>query len=81
MIRSASQEEHSGKNHKIVPNGYDLGRDWLVDSAVAGSYSKGKQWEASVEWRKNLLDPGNKGSLRRSLNLACAVLSFRCRRC
>src|SRR5882757_6899589 len=31
----ASKEEHSQKRHKIVKNGYNLGRDWFVEHAVA----------------------------------------------
>ncbi|KAI0043948.1 hypothetical protein FA95DRAFT_1523570 [Auriscalpium vulgare] len=59
----ASKEEHSQKNHKIVKNGYNLGRDWFVERAVAGSHWKGKGvwWRADVEWREGLLEPGNKG--------------------
>ncbi|KAF9465241.1 hypothetical protein BDZ94DRAFT_1128691, partial [Collybia nuda] len=53
---------NSRKNHKIVPNGYNLGRrDWLVDRAVAGSRWKGRWWKADLEWRTDLLAPGNKG--------------------
>lgn len=38
-----------------------LGRDWLVDRAVAGSRWKGRWWRADIEWRTDLLSPGNKG--------------------
>jgi len=57
----ASKEQDSSKNHKIVPNGYNLGRDWLVDRAISGSHRKGKWWKASVEWRTDLLSPGHEG--------------------
>ncbi|KAJ7780736.1 hypothetical protein DFH07DRAFT_793212 [Mycena maculata] len=33
----ASKEEDSRRGHTIVANGYNLGRDWLVEQAVAGS--------------------------------------------
>ncbi|KAF8271983.1 hypothetical protein EI94DRAFT_1770123 [Lactarius quietus] len=59
----ASKEEHSQKRHKIVTNGYNLGRDWFVERAVAGSHQNGHNvwWRADVEWRTELLEPGNKG--------------------
>ncbi|KAF5377979.1 hypothetical protein D9615_006667 [Tricholomella constricta] len=56
-----SKEENSRKNHKIVPNGYNLGRNWLVDRAISGSRWKGRWWKAEVEWRTDLLTPGSKG--------------------
>jgi len=55
-----SKEEHSGKHHDIVPNGYNIGRDWLVSRAVAGSRWNGRAWRADVEWRE-LLKPGKEG--------------------
>jgi len=60
----ASKEEHSQKRHKIVKNGYNLGRDWFVERAVAGGHQKGHNvwWGAEVEWRTGLLEPGNKGA-------------------
>ena len=67
---SASKEEHSQKRHKIVKNGYNLGRDWFVKRALAGSLWKGHQiwWRAEVEWRTGLLEPGSNG--------ACCVFPF-----
>ena len=61
---SASKEEHSQKRHKIVKNGYNLGRDWFVERALAGSLWKGHGiwWRAKVEWRTGLLEPGNLGA-------------------
>jgi len=56
-----SKEEDSSKHHEIVPNGYNLGRDWLVKRAVAGSRWKGKWWKADLEWRTDLLAPGKEG--------------------
>ena len=60
----ASKEEHSQKRHKIVQNGYNLGRDWFVERALAGSHQKGHNvwWTAEVEWRTELLEPGSKGA-------------------
>ncbi|KAF8895584.1 hypothetical protein BD779DRAFT_1466964 [Infundibulicybe gibba] len=57
----ASKEENSSKRHKIVPDGYNLGRDWLVDRAVSGGSWQGMSWKAEVEWRRGLLDPGRTG--------------------
>ena len=59
--RSASKEEPTSKRHMIVPNGYNIGRDWFVDKATAGSHWKGMWWKADVEWREGLLEPGNHG--------------------
>ncbi|KIY71982.1 hypothetical protein CYLTODRAFT_440918 [Cylindrobasidium torrendii FP15055 ss-10] len=55
----ASREEDSSKNHMIVPDGYNLGRDWLVDRATSVSRWKGMWWQADVEWREDLLKAGN----------------------
>ncbi|VDC02448.1 unnamed protein product [Peniophora sp. CBMAI 1063] len=57
----ASQEEHSRKNHMIVEDGWNKGRDWFVERAVAGTHWKGIWWVADVEWREGLLAPGHKG--------------------
>ncbi|PPQ73317.1 hypothetical protein CVT26_015340 [Gymnopilus dilepis] len=56
-----SKEYDSTKNHKIVPNGYNIGRDWLVDRALQGSHWQGMWWKAQVEWREDLLEEGKKG--------------------
>ncbi|KAJ8495200.1 hypothetical protein ONZ45_g12964 [Pleurotus djamor] len=56
-----SREENSRKHHKIVPDGYNLGRDFLVNKAIGGSSWKGIWWKAEVEWREGLLDPGKDG--------------------
>ncbi|KAJ7213903.1 hypothetical protein GGX14DRAFT_360272 [Mycena pura] len=55
---AASKEEDSRRHHTIVANGYNLGRDWLVEQALAGSEL---WWRAEVEWRWGLLEPGRKG--------------------
>jgi len=57
----ASKEEDSSKHHTIVPNGYNLGRNWLVDRAVKGGRWKRYWWKAAVEWRTDLLHEGNEG--------------------
>ncbi|KAF8869186.1 hypothetical protein CPB84DRAFT_1816368 [Gymnopilus junonius] len=57
----ASKEYDSTKNHKIIPNGYNIGRDWLVDRAIQGSHWQSMWWKAEVEWREGLLEEGKKG--------------------
>jgi len=56
-----SKEENSGRNHKIVKDGYNIGRDWLVDKATKGSHWNGLWWSATVEWNEGLLQPGRRG--------------------
>ncbi|TFK33031.1 hypothetical protein BDQ12DRAFT_616057 [Crucibulum laeve] len=56
----ASKELDSSRHHTIVPNGYNLGRDWFVDRAVQGTRWKGMWWKADLEWQ-DLLEEGNKG--------------------
>jgi len=45
----------------IIPDGYNIGRDLLVEAATSVSRWKGKWWQADVEWRTGLLEPGYKG--------------------
>jgi hypothetical protein len=73
-VFSASKEETSQKRHKIVEDGYNLGRDWFVERALAGSHWKGHQvwWRADVEWRTGLLEPGSNGTF-----CACCRSCFR----
>ncbi|GAA5889381.1 hypothetical protein JCM6882_000727 [Rhodosporidiobolus microsporus] len=58
---AASKEVDLRKQHKIAPNGYNLGRDYVVERAIAGSSYLGRSWEAQVEWVEGLLAPGNDG--------------------
>ena len=44
----------------IVPNGYNVGRDWFVERALDGSSWKGMWWQAEVEWHTGLLEPGHR---------------------
>ncbi|KAF6754857.1 hypothetical protein DFP72DRAFT_897645 [Ephemerocybe angulata] len=57
----ASKELDSRNHHTIVPNGYNLGRDWFVDNAIAGTRHKNRWWKAEVEWRTDLLEEGSDG--------------------
>ena len=64
MSFRASKERDSSRHHTIVPDGYNLGRDWLVDRAVEGRRWKGMWWKAELEWNESdLLTPGRKGWL------------------
>ncbi|KAF8310277.1 hypothetical protein DL93DRAFT_2099502 [Clavulina sp. PMI_390] len=58
---AASQEKYLGEHHTIVADGYNLGRDYLVERAVEGGSWKGMWWKADVEWREGLLEPGAEG--------------------
>ena len=61
-LHSASKEENSGKNHMIVVDGYNIGRDWIVDRAIRGTHYRNMWWRAELEWNENdLLLPGNEG--------------------
>ena len=53
--------QDSSKHHMIVPDGYNIGRDLLVEAATSVSHWNGMWWQADVEWRKGLLEPGYKG--------------------
>lgn len=46
----------------IAPDGYNLGRDWIVQAATAGTRYRNHWWTAEVEWRTDLLAPGSDGS-------------------
>ncbi|TFK23073.1 hypothetical protein FA15DRAFT_670912 [Coprinopsis marcescibilis] len=56
----ASQENDSRRNHMIVPNGYNLGRNWFVRRAKHGTNWQGRWWKAEVEWITGLLEEGDK---------------------
>ncbi|EKM79511.1 hypothetical protein AGABI1DRAFT_114058 [Agaricus bisporus var. burnettii JB137-S8] len=57
----ASKEYDYQRHHGIVPNGYNLGRDFVVKRATSGGSWKGKYWKAEVEWRTDLLEEGSEG--------------------
>jgi hypothetical protein len=74
----ASKEKDGSKRHTIIPDGYNVGRDLLVEKAAAGSNWRGMWWQADVEWKTGLLKPGSEGrSPRRS---PAAYLDNMCRR-
>ncbi|KDR83015.1 hypothetical protein GALMADRAFT_238775 [Galerina marginata CBS 339.88] len=57
----ASKEYDSTRSHKIIPNGYNIGRDWFVDRAVRGGTWRSNSWKAEVEYREDLIEEGKKG--------------------
>lgn len=58
---AVSKEQDSSKHHMIIPDGYNIGRDLLVERAIVGSRWHGMRWRTDVEWREGLLEPGFKG--------------------
>ncbi|KAH8924890.1 hypothetical protein BT69DRAFT_1260885 [Atractiella rhizophila] len=58
---AASKEKDASKYHKIVPNGYDTGRNLIVNAAVRGSCWKGSCWKTTVEYAEGLIPPGKDG--------------------
>ena len=61
LTYSASEEMDSSKNHMIVDDGYNRGRNYIVDRATEGSHWRGMWWKADVEWREGLLERGKRG--------------------
>ncbi|KZW01561.1 hypothetical protein EXIGLDRAFT_638326 [Exidia glandulosa HHB12029] len=62
LFLAASQEMNLANHHDIVPNGYDIGRDKFVASAVAGSsVGNGVKYKAVAENLTGLLKPGADG--------------------
>jgi len=62
LFLAVSQEEDLEENHTIVPNGYDIGRDELVATAIAGQTTFGGVTYSSVaENITGLLEPGSAG--------------------
>ncbi|CDO69894.1 hypothetical protein BN946_scf184884.g53 [Trametes cinnabarina] len=58
----ASEEMDSSKNHMIVEDGYNRGRDYIVDQVTQVTHWKGMWWKGEVEWREGLLERGARGS-------------------
>ncbi|KAG8690372.1 hypothetical protein FRC11_012058 [Ceratobasidium sp. 423] len=46
-----SKEKYVGEHHRIIDDGYNVGRDYLVSRALRRG--------ARVEWREDLLEAGN----------------------
>ena len=46
----------------IIPDGYNIGRDYIVSQATSISRWKGKWWQAEVDWHDGLLESGKEGT-------------------
>ncbi|KAJ8080218.1 hypothetical protein PM082_017048 [Marasmius tenuissimus] len=59
---AVSKEKDSSKNHMIIPDGYNIGRDYLVSQACSSPTRwKGKWWLATVDWHDGLIEAGKEG--------------------
>jgi len=58
---AASKEKYAGENHLIDDDGYNRGRDFIVERAAAGGRYKNMWWKADIEWKEGLLEPGADG--------------------
>jgi len=63
MFFAASVEKNAPQyHHDIAPNGYDQGRDRIVNAATAKPTSFGDlKYTTTVEWVSGLLTPGTQG--------------------
>ncbi|KAF9462426.1 hypothetical protein BDZ94DRAFT_728028 [Collybia nuda] len=61
LFLAVSQEEDLSKHHMIVPDGYNIGRDRLVASAVGTKKFLTKTYETTVRDITGLLQPGSEG--------------------
>jgi len=58
---AVSVEQWAGKNHNIVPDGYDIGRDSLMVRATGNTQYAGNQYTTSSYFVTGLLQPGTQG--------------------
>ncbi|POY71663.1 hypothetical protein BMF94_5358, partial [Rhodotorula taiwanensis] len=58
---AASKEVDLRGKHKIAHNGYNIGRDLIVERASSGSTYLNRRYETKVEWLEGLLRPGSEG--------------------
>ncbi|PFH51981.1 hypothetical protein AMATHDRAFT_2470 [Amanita thiersii Skay4041] len=61
LFLAVSQEEPATKNHDIVPDGYNIGRDKLVAGAIGDSSFDGVKYHTTAENLTGLLAPGADG--------------------
>ncbi|KAJ7273341.1 hypothetical protein C8J57DRAFT_271892 [Mycena rebaudengoi] len=62
LFLAASVEDTIANEHTIVPNGYNLGRDQVVQEATSGVVSwSGVQYSSTVEYVSGLLPAGAQG--------------------
>lgn len=59
---ASSTEMDAAESHNITPNGYDLGRDYIVGNATAGITSfGGVSYKTTNSYVTGLLQPGSTG--------------------
>ncbi|KAF8808799.1 hypothetical protein BYT27DRAFT_7163618 [Phlegmacium glaucopus] len=61
LFLAVSQEQDAQQNHNIVPDGYDIGRDALVESAIGTTSFGGVTYSTTAQDITGLLAPGNAG--------------------
>ncbi|KAF8894847.1 hypothetical protein BD779DRAFT_1435196 [Infundibulicybe gibba] len=61
LFLAVSQEEDLANKHNIVPNGYNIGRDNLVESAVGQHEFLGIEYNTIVQDLKGFIKPGSMG--------------------
>ncbi|KAJ6500397.1 hypothetical protein C8R45DRAFT_977494 [Mycena sanguinolenta] len=62
LFLAASREDPITEEHNIVPNGYNIGRDQVVEAATAGVVSfSGVDYTTTVEYVPDLLPAGSAG--------------------
>ncbi|KAF7311648.1 hypothetical protein MKEN_01068100 [Mycena kentingensis (nom. inval.)] len=62
LFLAASAEETAAEHHDIIPDGYNLGRDQLIQEATRGVTSfSGVDYTATVSWVDGLLPAGAEG--------------------
>lgn len=54
--------------HRIAHDGYNLGRDLIVEKATSGSSYLNRRYETRVDWVEGLLPPGNEGECVRGIS-------------
>ncbi|PWN50889.1 hypothetical protein IE53DRAFT_386777 [Violaceomyces palustris] len=58
---AVSKEKNLKYHHTIDKNGYNIGRDLLVEAAERGGVWKNWKWKATTEWIEGLLEAGKDG--------------------
>ncbi|UZJ56810.1 hypothetical protein CBS101457_006130 [Exobasidium rhododendri] len=58
---AVSKEKDLRHHHTIDTNGYNNGRNLLVEAAIRGGRWKIWKWKAKVSWNDELLDAGKRG--------------------
>jgi len=61
LFLAVSSEEPVTENHNIIPNGYDIGRDALVATAIGKTSFGGVNYKTVAENVTGLLAPGSQG--------------------